>query len=106
MTVQRETVIKAKAILFSDLFYQGCFDVPWHQRYYDWTRNDVQALLHDIADALKEERDCYFLGAIMLVEVEPRRWEINDGQQRMVTISLICAALCRRFVCKAKGLAA
>ena len=103
MTAQRKTVIDAEAVLFSDLFYKGSFDVPWHQRYYDWTKNDVQALLHDIDDALKEKRDCYFLGAIMLVEVEPRRWEINDGQQRMVTISLICAALCRRFVREAKG---
>ena len=81
----------------------GRFDVPWHQRYYDWKKDDVRALLHDVGDALKEKRDCYFLGAIMLVEIDPGRWEINDGQQRMVTISLICAALCRRFVRKAKG---
>lgn len=33
----------------------------------------------------------------MLVETASQCWEINDGQQRMVTISLICAALCRRF---------
>ena len=103
MTAQQQTVIDAEAVLFSDLFRQGRFDVPWHQRYYDWTTSDVRALLHDIDDALKEDRDCYFLGAIMLVKVEPRRWEINDGQQRMVTISLICAALCRRFAHEARG---
>ena len=103
MTKQHRTVIGAEAMLFSDLFQQGRFDVPWHQRYYDWQQSDVRALLHDINDAIKENRDCYFLGAIMLVEVEQRRWEINDGQQRMVTISLICAALCRRFVSNAKG---
>ena len=90
-------------MLFSDLFHQGRFAVPWHQRYYDWKPSDVQALLHDIEDAIKEERDCYFLGAIMLVEIEHQRWEINDGQQRMVTVSLMCAALCRRFVREAKG---
>ncbi len=95
--MQRGTVIEAEARLFSDLFHDGRFTVPWHQRYYDWKADDVRALLHDIDEAVKEDRDCYFLGAVMLVEVEPRLWEINDGQQRMVTISLICAALCCRF---------
>ena len=103
MTTEPKTVIGAEAMLFSDLFHRGRFDVPWHQRYYDWKPNDVRALLDDIDDAIKENRACYFLGAIILVEAEPRRWEINDGQQRMVTISLICAALCRRFVSEAKG---
>ncbi len=97
MTHQNRTVTKAEAMLFSKLFHQGQFAVPWHQRYYDWKSGDVRALLHDIDEAVKEKRDCYFLGAIILVETSPKRWEINDGQQRMVTVSLIHAALCRRF---------
>ena len=103
MTTQSKTVIRTEAVLFSELFHQGRFDVPWHQRYYDWKLSDVQALLYDIDNAIEENRDCYFLGAIMLVKIEPRRWEINDGQQRMVTISLMCAALCRRFASEVKG---
>lgn len=99
----RQTVIGAEASLFSTLFLRGRFTVPWHQRYYDWGRADVRALLNDIHDAIEENRDCYFLGAIMLVEVESRRWEINDGQQRMVTLALICAVLCRMFSKAATG---
>ena len=99
----RSTVIEARATLFSDLFHQGRFAVPWHQRYYDWKAGDVHALLHDIDEAVREDRDCYFLGAIILVEVNNELWEINDGQQRMVTISLICASLCRRFAHSAEG---
>ena len=95
--MQHQTVIESKAMFFSDLFHQGRFTVPWHQRYYDWKVDDVRALLHDIDEAVKENRECYFLGAVMLVKVGPGEWEINDGQQRMVTISLICAVLCRRF---------
>lgn len=102
MTKQRKTVINAEAMLFSDLFHQGSFAVPWHQRYYDWRASDVKILLHDIEEAIQENRRCYFLGAIVLVEVAERKWEINDGQQRMVTVSLICAALCRRFSQEAK----
>lgn len=97
MTVLRKTVINADAMLFSELFHQGSFAVPWHQRYYDWGVSDVKVLLRDLDEALREERHCYFLGAIILVEMADRKWAINDGQQRMVTVSLICAALCRRF---------
>ena len=102
MTSSYETVIRAKAILLADLFHQGRFTVPWHQRCYDWKANDVRELLYDIDEAIKEERDCYFLGAIMLVDTGLDKWEINDGQQRMVTMSLMCASLCRRFVRRMK----
>ncbi len=97
MSGRRATVIGADAMLFSELFFKGRFTVPWHQRYYDWAVSNTQALLLDIDESIKEKRRCHFLGAVLLVETEKGRWEINDGQQRMVTVSLICAALCRRF---------
>ena len=97
MTDTRPTVIRADAILFSELFHKGRFKVPWHQRYYDWAVPNIRALLYDIDEAINEQRRCHFLGAVLLVEIDKQLWEINDGQQRMVTISLLCAALCRRF---------
>ena len=97
MTAKQSTAIGAEAVLFSSLFHKGRFVVPWHQRYYDWEEKDVQALLRDIKEAVTENRRCYFVGAVILVEIEDGTWEVNDGQQRMVTVSLICAALCRRF---------
>ena len=89
--------IGAEALLFSDLLQKGLFEVPWHQRRYDWEEEDVNALLLDVDEAVREKRRCYFVGAVIVVEIADRKWEINDGQQRMVTVSLICAALCRRF---------
>lgn len=96
-STNRSTVVTASALRVSDLFHQGRFAVPWHQRYYDWEARNVQALLRDIEDALKDDRQCYFLGTVMLVEQSSEKWEINDGQQRMITLSLICASLCRLF---------
>ena len=90
-------VIRTKSMIFSHLFHTGRFAVPWHQRRYDWTREHVWELLHDIDEAIKERRKCYFLGAIILIEKGGGLWEINDGQQRMVTFSLICACLSRLF---------
>ena len=91
------TVIDTKSMVFSRLYYTGKFEVPWHQRRYDWKKEHVSELLHDIDEAVSENRRCYFLGAVMLLAKQGGSWQINDGQQRMVTISLICAYLCRLF---------
>ena len=91
------TVINSRPMIFSRLFHEGLFFVPWHQRRYDWKKEHVLDLLHDIDEAVTENRRCYFLGSIMLVQRNERAWEINDGQQRMITFSLVCARLCRLF---------
>ncbi|MCY4610550.1 MAG: DUF262 domain-containing HNH endonuclease family protein [Gammaproteobacteria bacterium] len=91
------TVIRAEAMLISELFHMGQFEVPWHQRHYDWAVSDVRALLSDIDDTIERDQKTYFLGAIMLIENGSEQWLINDGQQRMITISLVNAVLCNRF---------
>ncbi len=91
------TVVQAEATRFSDLFFHGRFEVPWHQRYYDWSPNEVSDLLEDLKEAVEAKSDCYFLGAVILAGNGGGTWEINDGQQRMVTVSLVSAAFCRRF---------
>lgn len=91
------TVITAASTSFFRLFCAGRFTVPWHQRRYDWKPEHVDELLHDFAEAIETGRSCYFLGTVILVQSAPGRWLINDGQQRMVTLSLICASLLRTF---------
>jgi len=103
MTNRRHPVIQSEAMLCSELFHKGQFRVPWHQRYYDWDRKHVCDLLQDISAAVEEGRECYFLGAVMLVNAEEGLWEINDGQQRMITLSIICAVLCRHFARQTPG---
>ena len=96
-TTNSNPIIETKPIVFSHLFHTGKFEVPWHQRRYDWRKDHVSDLLFDLDEAFKEKRKCYFLGAIMLVQKSAKIWEINDGQQRMITFSLICARLSRSF---------
>ena len=98
MTANTETtVVRAEASLLSQLLYKGKLEVPWHQRQYDWSKENVNELLIDLDEAFRENRESYFLGAIVLVEQSDRTWEINDGQQRIATYSLICARLARMF---------
>ena len=95
-----QTKIKSDCIHFSDLFSSNEnneFKVPWHQRRYDWEKLEVESLLHDIGDAVKNNQPFYFLGSLLLIDKGNSTWEINDGQQRMMTYSLICACLLKRF---------
>ena len=91
-------LINAHEVSFAELLRGGRFLVPNHQRYYDWDKSHVETLLRDLSEAVDEKRECFFLGSIMLIKTsEGNVWEINDGQQRVVTVSLICAYLCRVF---------
>lgn len=90
-------LIQAVAVNFADLLREGYFRVPRHQRYYDWKKEQVTDLLNDLYDATMDEHPCHFLGSIMLIgqEGEKNQFEINDGQQRIVTFSMICAYFCK-----------
>lgn len=82
----------------SSVLKSGSFLVPWHQRKYDWSTGEVDDLLQDLREALERDKTCYFLGSIMLFQSDGNAvWRINDGQQRLITISLLIASLCRRF---------
>ena len=93
MTQVTSKVLQIWSLLRDD---PGRFVVPWHQRYYDWNAEQVRELLRDVDEAIDAGRQSYFLGSIMLVRGADA-WEINDGQQRLITISLILASFCRRF---------
>lgn len=95
------TQITSEVLLVPDLFKKGHFTVPWHQRYYDWTREQVTELLFDLKEALDEQRSSYFLGSIMLVDGDAT-WEINDGQQRLITLSMLFSAFSRLFAKRRK----
>jgi hypothetical protein len=94
------------AELFSDPFR---FAVPSYQRRFSWTVKEAGQLLEDMQAALGI--DCepvepdYFLGAILLTDAggdarwdrgppgNPRLLDIVDGQQRLVTLSILISVL-------------
>ena len=91
-------LITAEGSTLAELLRCGLFNVPRHQRYYDWEDSHVKALLVDLAESANHDTPCHFLGSIMLIRNgSDEKWEINDGQQRIITFSLICAYLCKSF---------
>ena len=93
------TQVTSRVELVSELLFSSRFAVPWHQRLYDWSAEEVRELLEDIHGAMEAHSKCYFIGSIMLIDSRSEEvLTINDGQQRLVTLSMLVAALCRRFV--------
>lgn len=88
-----QNTIESKVKTVFSLLKESRFVVPWHQRYYDWNVDNVKDLLEDLSAAFEEGAPLYFLGTIMLIKGKDDGWEINDGQQRLITLSLLFARL-------------
>lgn len=66
------------------------FAVPQFQREYAWEREDVEEFWSDLRRGLDD--DTYFLGLVILTGTEAQK-AIVDGQQRLLTLTLLAAAL-------------
>ncbi|MBN1668159.1 MAG: DUF262 domain-containing protein [Anaerolineales bacterium] len=89
---------KLQAILNSP----NCYIVPVFQRYYSWGRDNWEQLWGDITELLENSQDnpaaTHFLGTLVFVpeSMQPDKaptYQIIDGQQRMITLTLLLAAL-------------
>lgn len=72
------------------------FQVPPHQRDFAWPIGAVEQFLEDIVGAMRGGDAEYFLGLMVLVNLDaPRgqRYQILDGQQRLATTTMVYAAI-------------
>jgi hypothetical protein len=82
--------------LFSERY---TFVVPLFQRPYAWTTEHAGELLHDLLSYLGEEHEpvaglsSYFLGTIVLIKGESPEAQIVDGQQRLITLTILLSVL-------------
>nr|CAG4718614.1 unnamed protein product [Naegleria fowleri] len=76
------------------LFSNRLYVIPDYQRPYEWQPDDITKLLDDIFEALKRKGRRYFMGNVLLKKAESApRASIIDGQQRLISLSIILAAL-------------
>ncbi len=71
------------------------FEIPFYQRPYAWTTDQVSELLDDLDDAVQRDADApYFLGSIVLVQEDggPKS-DVVDGQQRLTTLTMLLCVL-------------
>ena len=68
--------------------------IPEYQRPYKWTSKNSNQLLDDICDALKDNKELYRVGTLILHHNEDEgKYDIVDGQQRTITFSLLLKCL-------------
>ncbi len=104
MTNRNNYRIGSQTKSVADILHQGRFEVPWHQREYDWETRDVERFWNDILVAQQRGARDYFVGSIVLTHQAEAVYHIQDGQQRLVTYSLMCAALRGAFEKRKAGI--
>lgn len=75
--------------------------VPEYQREYNWKKEQVEELYSDLLDDYRQnleyKSDEYLLGPIVLFKKDQHTFEIIDGQQRLITLTLLFCALRESF---------
>lgn len=69
-------------------------DIPPYQRPYKWTAKNANQLINDIDEAMKECKEVYRVGTLILhkhFKDGKAVYDIVDGQQRTITFSLLLA---------------
>jgi len=74
---------------------ERAFVVPRFQRHYAWDEDHVEMFWRDIFNIFADDDSDYFLGAIVVRHCDPDGPIVIDGQQRLITISVLLAALRR-----------
>lgn len=78
-----------------DLLKLCAFHIPEYQRAYAWESVHLAAFVDDLRQQTQTRRDNpekgYFLGTVLLHEVEPKKVHIVDGQQRLTTAVIFAA---------------
>lgn len=68
--------------------------IPNYQRPYKWTAKNTIQLLNDIINAKNQNKEIYRVGTLILYQEEKlTNYNIVDGQQRIITFSLLLKAL-------------
>lgn len=67
--------------------------VPLNQREYAWTDRQVTQLFQDLAKAIADGEQDYFLGTIVTIPRTTGNLEVVDGQQRLATTAILLAAI-------------
>ena len=87
------------------------FRVPEYQRTYDWNEDNIKRLLEDCLNrfynlSISSNESYTFLGTLILVNErsEPSfdgiSLSVVDGQQRLITLILLCCALVEQLSCQ------
>lgn len=78
-----------------DNLFNSNYVVPLYQRNYAWGEEEIFQLLQDIYESFvkSKKQGQYFIGSLVVLRRKDGQFEVIDGQQRLITISLIAKIL-------------
>lgn len=98
-----ENMTRATKCSVSDLLNMN-IRIPNYQRPYKWTDKNIDNLLNDILQAIKENRQFqgnfkYRIGSVILhqPDINSENFDIVDGQQRLISLTLLAKYLGFKF---------
>lgn len=93
--IKLDTPLNATASNAGAIFANNTFEIPRFQREYSWGSDEVNEFWTDLQGSL--DADSYFLGLVILTtpqdNEETGRKRVVDGQQRIITLSLLANAI-------------
>ena len=79
----------------AEVFDQDRYSIPLYQRPYAWTEAEIDTLLEDVRLARQTATDDdYYIGSLVVDstrDVDGTVHEVVDGQQRLTTLTVLCA---------------
>lgn len=82
--------VSLQSMSLSELFAEKNLKIPDYQRSYSWRSNHVEDLLKDIC----ERKTTYLMGTVILHDLgDDKGYDIVDGQQRLVTLTVLLHTL-------------
>lgn len=86
-----EEFIAPIEINIQNLFVNVRYSIPIYQRSYAWKSEQIEQLITDIYDCTDKEK--YYLGNLIVNEIQSHEYSVIDGQQRLTTLYLLMAFL-------------
>ncbi|AEF83584.1 conserved hypothetical protein [Treponema primitia ZAS-2] len=87
METKTEVTVSIKSI--DEILQERNLKIPDYQRPYKWERSHIRNLFYDIRETISKGINEYRIGSIILHAKDKNNLEIVDGQQRLLSISLL-----------------
>lgn len=84
--MRSEKYIQPDELNVDNVFENVNYVIPIYQRNYAWRKDEIEQLLMDIDDLDETNSSKYYLGSLVVNQVQPRVYEVIDGQQRLTTL--------------------
>ncbi|MCU0342096.1 MAG: DUF262 domain-containing protein, partial [Spirosomaceae bacterium] len=87
-----DTLLNTSTVSFSDIIGNGkLYKVPLYQRDYSWKKEHWEDLWNDILTIVRYDT-VHYMGAVVFQNRGNKTYSVIDGQQRLVTLSLVVLA--------------